>query len=122
MLIPDDVKALCEHYKEHVPVIAELVNEAIALVDSQGLTELWIEEYSEPAPSMGITPIKNGRVGVMEWAPVIKGFDQILAFLRHKDIGLFRVPGESIGRVDGIKLSGPDFIVLRDLADILGKL
>lgn len=122
MLIPDDVRTLCGYYKEYVPVIAELVNEAIGIIESQGLTELWIEEYSEPEPSMGITPIKNGRVGVMVWAPVIKGFDQVLAFLRHKDIGLFRVPGESIGRVDGIKLSGPDFIVLRDLADILGKL
>jgi len=122
MLIPDDVKVLCKHYEQYVPVIRDLVTEANAIIESQGLTELWIEEYSEPEPSMGNTPLKNGRVGVMVWAPVIKEFDQVLAFLRHKDIGLFRVPGESIGRVDGIRLSGPDFIVLRDLADILGKL
>lgn len=121
MLIREDVLKLLEVYKDHRDLIGEFVSDALALVDAQGLTELWVESYSQPEPRVGITPLKDERVGSMIWVPPIEQFDQLLAFLRHKDINLFRVPGESVGRVDGIRFIDADFVTLRTLNTILGE-
>lgn len=119
MLIPEDVAKLARVYKDHLPLIQEFVADALELVDSQGLTELWVESYSQPVPRVGITPLKNGRIGTMIWAPPINHFNEVLAFLRHKDIGLFRVPGESVGRIDGILFNEQDIETLRALHGLL---
>ena len=120
MLLPADVLKLLEAYQAHRGLISEFVADALALVDAQDLTELWVESYSQPEPRVGITPLKDGRVGTMIWVPPIEHFAQLLAFLRHKDINLFRVPGESVGRIDGIRFIEDDIDVLRTLSVILG--
>jgi hypothetical protein len=119
MLIPEDVGKLLEVYEDHRGLISEFVTDVLALVDAQDLTELWVESYSQPEPRVGITPLKNERVGTMIWVPPIPEFDQLLAFLRHKDINLFRVPGESVARIDGIRFLEADFVVLRTLKSLL---
>ena len=119
MLISEDVVKLLEVYKDHRDLIGEFVTDALALIDAQGLTELWVESYRQPEPRVGITPLKDDRVGTMIWVPPIEDFAQLLAFLRHKDINLFRVPGESVGRIDGIRFITDDFVTLRSLKGIL---
>jgi hypothetical protein len=106
---------LAVHYKDHLPMIREFVNDVLAWHD-QGINELWVERYDQPEKRIGITPLKNGRVGQMAWAPDINGFPEILAFLRSREINCFRVPGASTGCVDGIAFRDDDFKKLGDLA------
>lgn len=116
MLIPEHVARLNAHYQQYMPLIREFVQDALAIVDAQGLTELWIEQYEEEG--IGITPIKNGRCGHMTWAPNIEHFDEILAYLRSPEIQCFKVPNESIGRIDGIRFSWDDIKKLQQLLDV----
>lgn len=118
-MLRDDVLKLAKIYAEYLDLIREFISDALALVDGQELTELWVEQYEQPNRRIGVTPLKNGRIGTMLWSDDIADFDQILAFFRHKDINLFRVPGESVGRVDGILFNEQDIATLRTLDKIL---
>ena len=120
-MLHEDVVKLIDAYKDYRGLLSEFVSDVLTLIDAQDLSSLWVESYSKPEPRVGITPIKNDKVGQMIWVPPIEDFDQILAFLRHKDINLFRVPGNSVGRIDGIQFIEPDFVTLRILKPLLAS-
>jgi hypothetical protein len=121
VLIDSHVVHLSVHYKDHIRTICEFVSEVLAWQRSQGLTELWVEQYDKPERQIGITPLKNGLIGQMVWVPDIEGFTEVLAFLRSREVNCFRVPGESTGCIEGISFQADDFSKLDQLAQILRR-
>jgi hypothetical protein len=118
MLIPEDVLKLASVYEKHMDVITEFVQEASALLKDLDADELWVEEFADNPP-IQISALKEKRVIWKNEAEAIPHFNQILAFFRHKDIGMGQKPGHALGRKDGILFAGVDIDHMRQLADIL---
>jgi len=122
VLIANHIVHLAVHYKDHLSTIRVFVAEVVAWQKRDGLTELWVERYTQPKNQIGVTPLKDGRVGQMVWVDDIENFTEILAFLRSREVNCFRVPGESTGCVDGIVFRDDDFRKLADLSNILRRM